>query len=64
MVKLKVKKYTLKPIEAELKQIRKRLQEDCEMATGEKKKSLCAEVKKMDKLLALLVVTCKHHTMG
>ncbi|HEY2118256.1 MAG TPA: hypothetical protein VGH37_03650 [Candidatus Acidoferrum sp.] len=64
MVKLKIKKYTLKPIEEELNTIREGLVEDSKIATGPKKISLLLQIKKLDKLIALLVVTCKHHTMG
>jgi hypothetical protein len=64
MEKPKIEKFSLKPIKQELETIRMGLREDSKIATGAKKKLLYAEIKKLDKLIALLVVTCKRHTMG
>ena len=60
----KVDKLTLKPVETELKRIRKELKSIIDIATPSKKKTLHGQAKKLDKLISMIVITCKRHTIG
>lgn len=60
----KVDKLTLKPVKAELQRIRKELNGLIEAASPAKKKTLHRQAKKLDKLIAMIVITCKRHTIG
>jgi cell fate (sporulation/competence/biofilm development) regulator YmcA (YheA/YmcA/DUF963 family) len=57
-------KITLKPIAAELKKFRKELVACSKSSKGPQKEAMLAEIKRLDKLIKLVPVTCKHHTMG
>jgi hypothetical protein len=60
----KVDKLTLKPVETELKRIREELKSLISAAKPAKKKTLHGQAKKLDKLISMIVITCKRHTIG
>lgn len=57
-------KISLKPVETQLKKIRKELETESVTATAKKKKALNGEIKKLDKVIAVLPKICKQHDVG
>lgn len=57
------KKFTLKPIEAELKTIRSALEKLLPSAPPSKKKALKSEIKKLTKLIKAVPAACKKYSI-
>ena len=57
-------KISLKPVETQLKKIRNELETESMTATAKKKKALKGEIKKLDKVIAVLPKICKGHDVG
>ena len=57
-------KISLKPVEAQLKKIRNALETESLTATAKKKKVLKGEIKKLDKVIAVLPKICKSYDVG